>query len=161
MTDRADDIDRQSEQKYVTMLYDRLDGLREQAAERLAGALRDTGGTPQARSQRDASVGMYTEQLAQLNAVENGLCFGRLDFDDGDDARYIGRIGIFDEDGDYDPLLIDWRAPAARPFYLATAAVAGRAYAGAGTSAPGGARWSASTTRCSTSTRRPPAPTRG
>jgi DNA helicase IV len=35
--------------------------------------------------------------------------------------RYIGRIGLFGEDRDADPLLIDWRAPAARPFYLATA----------------------------------------
>ena len=123
MTDRADDIDRQSEQKYVTMLYERLDGLREQAAGRLAGALRGTGGTPEARSQRDASVGMYTEQLSQLSAVEAGLCFGRLDFDAGpDDVRYVGRIGIFDDAGTYDPLLVDWRAPAARPFYLATAA---------------------------------------
>ena len=37
-------------------------------------------------------------------------------------ASYIGRIGLFDESGDYEPLLVDWRAPAARPFYLATAA---------------------------------------
>lgn len=103
------------------MLYDRLDGLREQAAERLTGELRNTGGTLQDRSQRDSSVRMYADQVEQFSAVENGLCFGRLDGDDG--ARhYIGRIGIFDTSGDYDPLLMDWRAPAARPFYLATAA---------------------------------------
>src|SRR5205807_8216294 len=36
--------------------------------------------------------------------------------------RHVGRIGICDEAGDYEPLLIGWRAPAARPFYLATAA---------------------------------------
>ncbi len=35
--------------------------------------------------------------------------------------RYVGRIGIFDQSGEYEPLLVDWRAPAARPFYLATA----------------------------------------
>jgi DNA helicase IV len=35
---------------------------------------------------------------------------------------YIGRIGLFDEKNEYEPLLIDWRAPAARPFYVATAA---------------------------------------
>ncbi|MGW3607016.1 HelD family protein [Micromonospora sp. NPDC005161] len=109
------------EQEYVSMLYDRLDGLREQAAERLTGELRNTGGTLQDRSQRDSSVRMYADQVEQFSAVENGLCFGRLDGDDG--ARhYIGRIGIFDTSGDYDPLLMDWRAPAARPFYLATAA---------------------------------------
>ena len=103
------------------MLYDRLDGLREQAAHRLTAELRDTGGTLQDRSQRDSSVAMYADQVEQFSAVENGLCFGRLDGDD-DSRRYIGRIGIFDTSGDYDPLLMDWRAPAARPFYLATAA---------------------------------------
>ncbi|MCZ7438860.1 AAA family ATPase [Micromonospora sp. WMMC241] len=103
------------------MLYDRLDGLREQAARRLDEELRHTGGTQQARSQRDATVAMYADQVEQFSAVESGLCFGRLDGDD-DAARYIGRIGIFDTAGDYDPLLMDWRAPAARPFYLATAA---------------------------------------
>ncbi|MFC3505349.1 HelD family protein [Micromonospora krabiensis] len=103
------------------MLYGRLDGLRDQAARRLTEELRATGGTLQARSQRDSSVTMYAEQVEQFSAVENGLCFGRLDGDDG--ARhYVGRIGIFDTTGDYDPLLMDWRAPAARPFYLATAA---------------------------------------
>lgn len=103
------------------MLYDRLDGLREQAAHRLTAELRNTGGTLQDRSQRDSSVAMYADQVEQFSAVENGLCFGRLDGDD-DSRHYIGRIGIFDTSGDYDPLLMDWRAPAARPFYLATAA---------------------------------------
>lgn len=109
------------EQEYVSMLYDRLDGLREQAASRLTDELRSTGGTRQDRSQRDSSVAMYADQVEQFSAVEDGLCFGRLDGDD-DSRRYIGRIGIFDTTGDYDPLLMDWRAPAARPFYLATAA---------------------------------------
>ncbi|WP_172899535.1 HelD family protein [Micromonospora echinaurantiaca] len=103
------------------MLYRRLDGLREQASRRLTEELRNTGGTLQARSQRDSAVRMYAEQVEQFSAVENGLCFGRLDTDDGG-RHYIGRIGIFDTSGDYDPLLIDWRAPAARAFYLATAA---------------------------------------
>ncbi len=103
------------------MLYNRLDGLREQAAHRLTAELRNTGGTLQDRSQRDSSVAMYADQVEQFSAVENGLCFGRLDGDD-ESRLYIGRIGIFDTDGDYDALLMDWRAPAARPFYLATAA---------------------------------------
>ncbi|MFE9202882.1 HelD family protein [Micromonospora sp. NPDC007230] len=103
------------------MLYDRLDGMREQAGRRLTEELRNTGGTQQARSQRDSTVRMYADQVEQFSAVETGLCFGRLDGDD-DSRRYIGRIGIFDTSGDYDPLLMDWRAPAARAFYLATAA---------------------------------------
>ncbi|TDB99448.1 helicase, partial [Micromonospora fluostatini] len=103
------------------MLYDRLDDLREQAATRLTEALRATGGTLQDRSQRDSSVRMYADQVEQYAAVENGLAFGRLDTEDGG-RHYVGRIGIFDTSDDYDPLLMDWRAPAARPFYLATAA---------------------------------------
>ncbi|MCP2324475.1 DNA helicase IV [Hamadaea flava] len=116
------------EQAVVTMLYGHLDKLREQADERLAAALRQTGGTQQERSQRESTVLMHTEQQAQYSAVESGLVFGRLDLAAPDDAdpisstRHIGRIGIFDEEHDFEPLLLDWRAPAARPFYLATAA---------------------------------------
>jgi DNA helicase IV len=109
------------EQEYVSMLYGRLDSNRERASARLATVMRENGGTHQARSERESLTVMYFRQIAQFDAAENGLCFGRLDFDDGQ-PRYIGRIGLRDESGDYDPLLMDWRAPAARPFYLATAA---------------------------------------
>src|SRR4051812_27253238 len=64
---------------------------------------------------------MLSDQIEIYNAVENGLCFGRIDDTDGG-VRYIGRIGLYDESGAHAPLLTDWRAPAARPFYLATAA---------------------------------------
>ena len=114
------DDDLRSEQAYLTGLYERLDQLRAQADERLRGILLEAGGTPQGRTQREATRGHYAEQLAQMNSVENGLCFGRLDFAAGN-PRYIGRLGLFAEDRERDPLLVDWRAPAARPFYLATA----------------------------------------
>jgi DNA helicase IV len=107
------------EQAYVSMLYSRLDGLRDRTSGRLAQTLREVGGTPQARTERDVLVDMYAQRLAQLDAAESGLCFGRIDCDAGE-QRYIGRLGIRDEDADYHPLLLDWRAPAARPFYLAT-----------------------------------------
>lgn len=106
------------EQAYVNVLYQHLDELRQHAADRLAGTLAASGGTMQARSEREASTALYTRQLAQADAAEVGLCFGRLDLLDGD-RRYIGRLGIFDDA--HEPLLIDWRAPAARAFYLATA----------------------------------------
>jgi DNA helicase IV len=120
------------EQEYLSMLYRHVDGRRERAAARLAATLRETGGTPQARSQRSSTAHAYQDELARLDAVEADLCFGRLDLHDGP-RRYIGRIGIFAESGEFDdsrnvdesggaqPLLLDWRAPAARPFYLATA----------------------------------------
>jgi DNA helicase IV len=114
------DDDLRSEQAYLTTLYRRLDALREQADQRLRAILLEAGGTPQGRTQREATRSHYAEQLAQMNSVENGLCFGRLDFA-AENPRYIGRLGLSAEEHDRDPLLIDWRAPAARPFYLATA----------------------------------------
>ena len=110
------------ERRYVAMLYGRLDERRAETAERLHGVLHDeTVGTPQALTERDVAAGIYTDRLAALRAAEHGLAFGRLDADDGE-RRYIGRLGLLDEDHDYESLLMDWRAPAARPFYTATAA---------------------------------------
>jgi DNA helicase IV len=112
------------EQAYVTTLYAKLDAERAEAQRRLDETLRQTGGTPQARTERDVATTLYTDRLAQLGSVEQGLAFGRLDFVPGtaEETTYIGRLGLFDEDDDYRPLLVDWRAPVARPFYLATAA---------------------------------------
>jgi DNA helicase IV len=109
------------EQDYVSRLYDRLDVVRGEAERRLERALLETGGTPQARGERDAAITLYTDRVAQLGAVESGLCFGRLDLSDGE-RRYIGRIGLSDDTDAVEPLLMDWRATAARPFYVATAA---------------------------------------
>ncbi|WP_084796280.1 HelD family protein [Pseudonocardia asaccharolytica] len=104
------------------MLYARLDDRRAETARRLQNVLQgETVGTPQALTERDAAVAMYTDRLAALRAAEHGLAFGRLDTEAGE-IRYIGRLGLLDEEREYEPLLMDWRAPAARPFYTATAA---------------------------------------
>ena len=112
------------EQAYVTTLYAKLDAERVSAQRRLDETLRLTGGTPQARTERDVATTLYSDRLAQLGSVEQGLAFGRLDFvpESTEETTYIGRLGLFDEDDEYRPLLVDWRAPVARPFYLATAA---------------------------------------
>ncbi len=112
------------EQEYISLLYSRLDDLRQRTSDRMAGVLGHTEGTHQARVEREAFSAMYRQQLAQLDAAENGLCFGRLEFADGE-LRYIGRLGIHSDSDDYVQLLMDWRADAARPFYLATAASPG------------------------------------
>jgi DNA helicase IV len=112
------------EQEYISLLYSRLDDLRERASRRMSGVLRQTGGTHQARVERETFSAMYRQQLARLDAAENGLCFGRLEFTGGE-LRYIGRLGIHSDSDDYAQLLMDWRADAARPFYLATAASPG------------------------------------
>src|SRR6201996_2980730 len=108
-----------AEQEYVTMLYALLDEARERSEQERANvrARGGAGGTHQARLERDVSAAEHEKRLAQLNLTERGLCFGRTD-DDKQDTLYIGRIGLRDDD--YELKLIDWRAPAARPFYAAT-----------------------------------------
>jgi len=71
--------------------------------------------------ERDVEVRALANQMNRLNVADNGLCFGRLD-SVSDERLYIGRIGILDKENEFEPLLLDWRAPAARPFYVATAA---------------------------------------
>ncbi|WP_110207406.1 HelD family protein [Nocardioides daejeonensis] len=72
--------------------------------------------------ERDAMVFQAAKRIAQLDAAHEGLVFGRLDLrgEVDPEPRYIGRIGLRDENRD--SLLIDWRAPAAAVFYQATAA---------------------------------------
>ena len=77
--------------------------------------LREEDGT--ALFERDAFAFQAAKRLAVLDAEHEGLVFGRLDLS-APETRYIGRIGVRDDD--YNPLVIDWRAPAAEPFYRAT-----------------------------------------
>src|SRR6201992_2903716 len=107
------------EQDYVSMLYGLLDAARARSEESLReGHGRGSdGGTFAARMDREVSAYEQARRLSQLNSVDRGLCFGRMD-DTGRHTFYIGRIGLHDDE--YEPVLIDWRAPAARPFYAAT-----------------------------------------
>ena len=106
------------EQRAVDRCYARLDTLRAEARERL-GRVRAAGshGSPTQRTERDSFATMYEDRLIQLRAVEDRLVFGRLDDVHGR-RRYIGRIGLSSEA--HEPILTDWRAEAARPFYEAT-----------------------------------------
>ncbi|MFK0005394.1 AAA family ATPase [Paenarthrobacter sp. NPDC090522] len=113
------DADLVHEQEYVAGLYARLDELREEKRTQLA-QVRKAGavGTMQNVSERDAFAALYEDRLAQLDAVDDRLVFGRLDLDSGE-AQYIGRIGL--STADLQRLMVDWRAPEAGHFYQATA----------------------------------------
>jgi DNA helicase IV len=115
-TEIANEIAR--EQDHVTALYERVDAMRVEVAERLdtlVGAALDDGD----HAAREAELAWNARQASRLAAVEQGLCFGRLDTEAGTTV-HIGRMGLF-RDSDDATLLLDWRAPAARPFYTATA----------------------------------------
>jgi DNA helicase IV len=107
-----------SEQSYVTGLYARLDAERARAKDKFRAAL---AGDAETLADRDSEVRAVAKEVKRLNVADEGLCFGRLDALSGE-RFYIGRIGLFDAENDFEPLLVDWRAPAARAFYVATAA---------------------------------------
>jgi DNA helicase IV len=116
------DADLQAERERIAFLYARLDTERAAATGKLDGVLLDSSAeTTEALWERDVAATTLSKRIGLLRVADNGLCFGRLDHVDGD-TTYIGRIGLFDEENDYEPLLVDWRAPVARPFYVATAA---------------------------------------
>ncbi|MFC9973244.1 HelD family protein [Spirillospora sp. NPDC127200] len=107
------------EQERVTRIYARLDAERAAAEAALrAGPGGGGGGGFQARVEREVGAEEAARRLARLSGVERALCFGRIDHRAGGGTFYIGRVGLRDEHRE--PLLIDWRAAAARPFYTAT-----------------------------------------
>ena len=74
--------------------------------------------------ERDALVYAAARRRSMIDKQYEGLVFGRLDLGDEQstadqrEVRYIGRLGVRDDD--YEPLVVDWRAPAASAFYRAT-----------------------------------------
>jgi DNA helicase IV len=107
------------EQEFIDGLYARVDVLRGAAETSVADALAQGDKPMQARLERDILVAERSGLLAALNAVDGSLCFGRIDLSDGA-SHHIGRIGLREDDAERTPVLIDWRADVARPFYLAT-----------------------------------------
>ncbi len=113
----------EAEQAFVDRVYVQLERSAT-AAQALAkeGFGRASLGHEGGLVERDAMVFQAARRIAQLDAAHEGLVFGRLDLREELDPepRYVGRIGLRDENRD--SLLIDWRAPAAAVFYQATAA---------------------------------------
>nr|WP_221185337.1 UvrD-helicase domain-containing protein [Flexivirga oryzae] len=99
------------EQEFIDRAHARRDTLLAAVERELAAAPRD--------DVEAARVTGLRRRRADLRHAEQGLVFGRLDAADGS-SRHIGRIGLPERDDDSEPLVLDWRAAAARPFYTAT-----------------------------------------
>ncbi|MGW6536376.1 HelD family protein [Streptomyces sp. NPDC055051] len=142
------------EQEHLDQVYRRLEEKIHEAEFLMNDAARKGHvGTPGALAERDAQVFRAGVHLNRLNNEFEDFLFGRIDLLDGkdgvkgpdgaytsvepaDDAiradntadigetLHIGRIGVLD--ADYSPLVIDWRAPAAAPFYRSTPVEPGR-----------------------------------
>jgi DNA helicase IV len=107
-----------AEQRHVDRVYARLEVIKKETAEiEAVGYQMARAGTHGSLVERDAMVYHAARRRRLLDAEHDGLVFGRLDLHGGE-TRYVGRLGLRDEDAH--SLVIDWRAPAAAPFYRAT-----------------------------------------
>jgi DNA helicase IV len=68
--------------------------------------------------ERDQEVHRLTARLRALRRFDLDLCLGRIVHEDRAEPTYVGRFGLSDPDGRR--LLVDWRSPAAEPFFAAT-----------------------------------------
>ncbi|GAA4817636.1 HelD family protein [Streptomyces ziwulingensis] len=142
------------EQEHLDRVYRRLEEKIHEAEFLMNDAAqRGQVGTPGALAERDAQVFRAGIHLNRLNNEFEDFLFGRIDLLAGRDGKkgpdgaytavepaegavrddrtadiaetlHIGRIGVLD--AEYSPLVIDWRAPAAAPFYRSTPADPGR-----------------------------------
>ena len=97
------------------------DALQQQIAdlsERLDGQRKAPGGKGRAASDRDLEIHRLAANLRVLRRFGLDICLGRMVSADTGEPTYIGRIGLTDRSGRR--LLVDWRAPAAEPFFAAT-----------------------------------------
>lgn len=87
-------------------------------SERLAAERRAPGGTGRAALDRDLEIHRLTARLRTLRRFGLDLCLGRIVAADDAEPVYVGRLGLTDNTGRR--LLVDWRSPAAEPFFAAT-----------------------------------------
>jgi DNA helicase IV len=106
-----------SEQAHIDAAYARLDQMRSNAAARAAALFDQREGTLQHLYERDVIVRTALARAEDLDIGDLSLVFGRIDRTDAE-RYYIGRRGVFDEARH--PMVVDWRVPAAEPFYRAT-----------------------------------------
>ncbi|HUV18680.1 MAG TPA: hypothetical protein VMW33_09385 [Ilumatobacteraceae bacterium] len=110
------------EQAYIDHAYECLDTSREAAWRMRDMTEADLGGTFQARFERNAFDEALLKRLADLDLGDASLVFGRIDRSAESpgavESFHIGRLAVADEDRE--PVVVDWRAPVAEPFYRAT-----------------------------------------
>ncbi|WP_042458956.1 HelD family protein [Streptacidiphilus jiangxiensis] len=134
------------EQAHLDTVYRRLGEKLAEAEFLLDDAIRKShAGTPGALAERDAQAYQAGRHLQRLTNEFEDFLFGRIDLQQPDrpeedgfpsqtpldpadpniaETLHVGRLGVLD--AEYGPLVIDWRAPAAAPFYRATPRQPGR-----------------------------------
>jgi DNA helicase IV len=112
------------EQEYILFAYECLEASRTGAMKIRELTSSGPGGTFQARLERNVFDENLVHRLEQLDLGNAALVFGRIDRNsddeniDGIETFHIGRLAV--ADAEREPVVVDWRAPVAEPFYRAT-----------------------------------------
>ncbi len=111
-----------AEQAYIDHAYQCLEQSRSDAWKLRELSEATLGGTFQARYERDVFDEALLNRLTKLDLGNAALVFGRIDrladSGEGVESFHIGRLAVADADSE--PVVVDWRAPVAEPFYRAT-----------------------------------------
>ncbi|WP_282693879.1 RNA polymerase recycling motor ATPase HelR [Streptomyces sp. CC208A] len=106
------------DEKHFAALAESLDRTVADLSGRLDTVRRAPGGAGREALERDLEVHRLSARLRALRRFGLDLCLGRIVAADGTEPVYIGRLGLTDDTGRR--LLVDWRSPAAEPFFAAT-----------------------------------------
>jgi hypothetical protein len=106
------------DEQHLTAVAERLEEVTAELSDRLGATRLAPGGTGQQAMDRDLEIHRLTARLRTLRRFGLDLCLGRMVGTDDAETVYVGRFGLTDGDGRR--LLVDWRSPAAEPFFGAT-----------------------------------------
>ncbi|MEW2465332.1 RNA polymerase recycling motor ATPase HelR [Streptomyces sp. NPDC046994] len=115
---KADPLLIADDERHFAAIAETLEQTISELSDRLDTALKSPGGIGRQAMDRDAEVHRLTDRLRALRRFGLDLCLGRIVDTDSPEPVYVGRLGLTDSTGRR--LLIDWRSPAAEPFFAAT-----------------------------------------
>jgi DNA helicase IV len=106
------------DERHLAAVAESLDQQIAEVSERLDALRRAPGGKGRGALDRDLEIHRLTANLRLLRRFGLDVCLGRMVSTNGSEPVYVGRLGLTDRAGRR--LLVDWRAPAAEPFFAAT-----------------------------------------
>ncbi|MCX4635562.1 RNA polymerase recycling motor ATPase HelR [Streptomyces sp. P9-2B-2] len=118
LSSKADPALIDDDERHFAALAESLEQSIAELSERLDAERRAPGGVGRQAMDRDAEVHRLTARLRALRRFGLDLCLGHMVSADSPEPVYVGRLGLTDSAGRR--LLLDWRSPAAEPFFGAT-----------------------------------------
>ncbi|WP_149264616.1 RNA polymerase recycling motor ATPase HelR [Actinomadura sp. K4S16] len=115
---KADPALTERDERHFAAIAESLDQAIRDLSDRLEAERKAPGGIGQRAMDRDMEIHRLTARLRTLRRFGLDLCLGHMVGADGSEPVYVGRLGLTDTTGRR--LLLDWRSPAAEPFFGAT-----------------------------------------